>query len=227
MIYVNRRRFQEAGIDASDAALTRWTWQDLTTNHQKLVRREGGKVTRSGILFGVGTSLEDFTTFLYANGGQFYNKDRTGVAFNNAMGQQALEAFVDFRHKFKMHEAPEGLNALTGFPQGAMAAVVFGSWNQRDFLGNPLSQNLDYTMMNIPRGPTGKQQSTTAWTNMTVMPKSSKNKDAAWAFIEHFHSLPVAVQPLLREVVIDQKRSVRDALAEAERQANLVMSQVK
>ena len=282
VIYVNRKHFQEANIDASDAALAKWTWQDLTANHQKLVRREGDKVTRSGILFGGGTSLEDFTTFLYANGGQFYNKDRTAVAFNNAMGQQTLEAFVDFRHRYKLHEAPEGLNALTGFPQGAMAAVVFGSWNQRDFLGNPLSQNLDYAMMNIPRGPSGKQPSTTAWTNMTVMPKSSKNKDAAWAFIEHFHGLEVAVQqfeiwkqvsprkdfldskewkdaaarvpsyapwrkiaesggpyayiknadvggkvqPLLREVVIDQTRSVRDALAEAERQANLVMAQV-
>jgi ABC-type glycerol-3-phosphate transport system substrate-binding protein len=118
---------------------------------------------------------------------------------------------------------------------------------------------------------------------MTVLPKNSKNKDAAWAFVEYFSSLPVAIQqftiwkqasprkdfldsaewkeasakvpsyvpwrriaesggsyayiknadigtmmqPLMNEAVIDAKRSVRDALAEAERQANLILTQVK
>ncbi|MBI3971604.1 MAG: extracellular solute-binding protein [Chloroflexi bacterium] len=282
-IYVNRKLFREAGLDPSDAALEKWTWADMTANHQKLVRRDGDKVTRAGIWFSGGTSLEDFTTFLYSNGGQFYNKDRTAAAFNTAQGQQVLEAFVDFRNKFRLHVGPEGLGALQAFPQGAAATVVMGSWNQRDVLGTPEGQALDYTMMAIPYGPSGKRQATTTWTNMTVMPKASKNKDAAWAFIEYFHSLPVAIQqfqiwkqasprkdfleskewkeaaskvpsyvpwrriaesggpyayiknaelaekiqPLFKEVVVDAKRSVRDALAESERQANLILSQVK
>ncbi|HEX2038076.1 MAG TPA: extracellular solute-binding protein [Chloroflexota bacterium] len=283
VIYVNRKLFAEAGIDASDEALARWTWADMTTNHQKLVRREGERVTRGGVWFSGGTNLEDFTTFLYANGGQFYNKDRNGVAFNNTQGQQVMDGFVDFRSKFRMHEGPQGLSALEAFPQGAAAAVVMGSWNQRDVLGNPLSANLEYTMMNIPRGPSGKQQATTTWTNMTVLPKGSKNKDSAWAFIEYYSSLPLALrqfeiwkqgsprkdfldsrewkeastripsyvpwrriaesggpyayiknaemgeqlQPLFTDVVVNATRAPRDALAEAERQANLILSQVR
>ena len=49
-------------------------------------------------------------------------------------------------------------------------------------------------MTNIPSGPSGKQQAITAWTNMTIMPRAGKNKDTAWAFIEYFSSLPVALQ---------------------------------
>jgi ABC-type glycerol-3-phosphate transport system substrate-binding protein len=62
----------------------------------------------------------------------------------------------------------------------------------RDIRGNPLSEAMDYTMMNIPRGPSGRTQATTAWSNMTVMPKDTKNKDLAWAFIEYYSSLPLA-----------------------------------
>jgi ABC-type glycerol-3-phosphate transport system substrate-binding protein len=284
VFYVNRKLFAEASLDASDEALAKWTWSDLTAAHQKLVRREGDKVTRAGVWFNAGGGgLEDLTTYLYANGGQFYNKDRNGVAFNSAEGQQVLEGFADFRAKYKLHEVPEGITSLNAFAQGAAAAISAGSWNQRDILGNPDAKDLNYTMMNIPRGPSGKQQATTAWTNMNVMPKNSKNKDAAWAFIEYFSSLPVAVQqftiwkqasprkdfldsqdwkdaaakvpsyvpwrriadsggpyayiknadvaaqvePLLKEAVVDGTRSARDALAEAERQANLILSQVK
>jgi ABC-type glycerol-3-phosphate transport system substrate-binding protein len=284
VFYVNRKLFQEAGLDPSDEALNKWTWSDITTAHQKLVRREADKVTRAGIWWNVlGSGLEDFTTYLYANGGQFYNKDRNAVAFNTAQGQQVLEGFIDFRTKPKLQEVPDGITSFNAFAQGAAAAISAGSWNQRDILGNPDAKDLNYTMMNIPRGPSGKQSATTTWTNMTVLPKNSKNKDAAWAFVEYFSSLPVAIQqftiwkqasprkdfldsaewkeasakvpsyvpwrriaesggsyayiknadigtmmePLMKEAVIDAKRSVRDALAEAERQANLILTQVK
>src|SRR5262249_52518084 len=154
----------EAGLDARDEALAKWTWTDLADAHQKLVRRDGDRVNRAGIWFTGGATLEDFTTFLYANGGEFYTKDRTPVAFNTTAGQQVLEAFVDFRNRLKLNEGPQGMNALQAFPQGAAAAVVQGSWNQRDILGVPEAKDLDYTMMNIPSGPSGKGQATTAWT---------------------------------------------------------------
>ena len=145
------------------------------------------------------------------------------------------------------------------------------------------SESLEYTMMNIPRGPSGRTQATTAWSNMTVMPKDTKNKDLAWAFVEYYSGLPVAtqmfdlwkqvslridflesaewkqaqqkvpayasfrkiaetggsyaylknadvaekVEPLFRDAAINSTMSVRDALGEAERQGNLILSQVK
>ena len=283
VLYVNRKLLRDAGIDPSDDALSKWTWTDMATHHQKLVQRDGDTVKRAGIWFSPGGGLEDFTTYLYTNGGQFYNKDRNAVTLNTSQGQQVLEFFIDWRTKTRGNEGPQGINSADAFVNNAAVVVSQGSWNMRDIRGNPLSESMDYTMMNIPRGPSGKAQATTAWSNMTVMPKDTKNKDLAWAFIEYYSSLPVAkqmfdlwkqvsprvdflesaewkqgqqkvpaytnfrkiaetggsyaylknadvnekVSPLLTEAVIDGKRSVRDALIEAERQANLIMTQLR
>jgi ABC-type glycerol-3-phosphate transport system substrate-binding protein len=283
VLYVNRKLLRDAGLDPSDEALAKWTWSDMVTHHQKLVQREGDTVKRAGVWFGAGAGLEDFTTYLYPNGGQFYNKDRNGVTFNTPQGQQVLEFFTDWRNRYRGHEGPQGISAFDAFLNTAAAVVSLGSWNMRDIRGNPASETMDYTMMNIPRGPSGKAQATTAWTNMTVVPKDNKNKDLAWAFVEYYSSLPLAkqmfeiwkqvspridflesaewkqaqqrvpaygpwrkiaetggsyayiknadlgekVEPLFREAVVEGKRSVRDALAEAERQANLILSQIK
>lgn len=283
LLYVNRRLLRESGIDPSDEALAKWTWNDMAAHHQKLVRRDGDRVTRAGIWFFAGASLEDFATYLYANGGQLYNKDRNGAAFNTAQGQQVLEFLADWRNKHRGHEGPQGVSTFDAFLNQAAAVVSLGSWNMRDIRGNSLSEQLDYTMMNIPYGPSAKQQATCAWTNMNIMPRENKNKDAAWAFMEWYSGLDLAKQmfdvwkqvsprkdflesaewkqaqqrvpaygpwrkiaetggsypyikfaevndkmaPLLREAVVEGKRSVRDALGESERQANLVLSQVK
>lgn len=284
VLYVNRRLLKDNGIDVTDEALSRWTWADMGTYQQKLVQREGDTVKRAGIWFSaMGGGLEDVTTYLYPNGGQFYNKDRSAAAFNSAQGQQMLEFFIDWRNKYRGHEGPQGISTFDAFLNSAAAVVSLGSWNMRDIRGNPASESMDYTMMNIPRGPSGKAQATTAWSNMNVVPKDAKNKDLAWAFIEYYSSLDLAKQmfdiwkqvspridflesaewkqaqqkvpaygpwrkiadtggsyayiknadlndkalPLLREAVIDGKRSVRDALAEAERQANQILATVK
>jgi ABC-type glycerol-3-phosphate transport system substrate-binding protein len=283
VLYVNRKLLKDNGIDVTDEALAKWTWTDMQTYHQKLVQREGDTVKRAGIWFNPSANLEDFTTYLYANGGQFYNKDRNAVAFNNAQGQQVLEFFADWRTKYRGHEGPQGVTTFDAFLANAAAVVSLGSWNMRDIRGNPASESMDYTMMNIPRGPSGKAQATTAWSNMTVLPKDAKNKDLAWAFVEYYSSLEVAkqqfdiwkqvsprldfldsaewkqaqqkvpayapwrkisdtggsyaylknadvgekVEPLFKDAAINNKMSVRDALAEAERQANMILAQVK
>jgi multiple sugar transport system substrate-binding protein len=284
VLYVNRKLLRDNGVDASDEALAKWTWSDMQTYQQRLGQREGDTVKRAGVLFGpLNSGLEDVATFLYPDGGQFYNQDRNGVAFNTPQGQQVLEFFVDWRNKYRGHEGPPGVSTADAFLGNAAAVISYGSWNMRDILGNPASQGLDYTMMAIPRGPSGKAQATTAWSNMNVMPKDTKNKDLAWAFIEWYSSLALAKQmfdtwkqvsprldflesaewkqaqqrvpaygpwrtiadtgglqayikgadltdkvlPLFREAVIDGKRSVRDALAEAERQANQILATIK
>ena len=48
----------------------------------------------------------------------------------------------------------------------------------------------------------------------------------AYAYLKNA-DLNEKVNPLLREAVIDGKRSVRDALVEGERQANLILAQLK
>lgn len=81
-----------------------------------------------------------------------------------------------------------------GLFDGAVPVRWWGSWNQRQLLNDPAAQSLDYTWLNIPRGPLGTKQAGMAWSLMSAMSRGGKNKDLAWAFLEYYHSLPVAVQ---------------------------------
>lgn len=197
VFYINRKLLQEVGIAATDEALARWTWDDLTQAHPKLLKRgPDGKLTRPGVIYNPGVNLTNFVVWLNTNDGAFYNKDRTAVAFNDVKGRQVLQFKADLSSKHKTNEPlPAGMDLYNkAFPEGGVPIVYAGSWNQRNFLSNPAAQTLDYTMINIPRGPSGSRQGTVAWTNMNVMAKGGKNKDAAWAFVEHYSSLPVAIQ---------------------------------
>lgn len=195
--FVNRRGLQEVGIPADDASLANWTWEDLFQAHQKLVKRGAdGAITRPGVVFSPG-GFADFVVSLYSNGGAFYNEQRTAVAFNDAAGQQALQFHADAHTKYKTDDKlpVQGIDLFNKtFPEGGVPILYAGSWNQRNFLGNPAAQSLDYTMMNIPHGPSSAKQATMAWTNMNVMAKVSRNKDIAWSFIEYYSGLDVAEQ---------------------------------
>lgn len=197
VFYINRQLLQDVGINATDDALAKWTWDDLVQAHPKLVKHGAdGKLTRPGVVYNPGGNLTNFAVWLNTNDGAFYNKDRTAMAFNDAKGRQVLQFKADLHGKYKTdEELPAGIDLYNkAFPEGGAPIVFAGSWNQRNFLSNPAAQTLDYTMINIPRGPSGSRPGTVAWTNMNVMAKGSKNKDAAWAFIEHYSSLPVALQ---------------------------------
>jgi multiple sugar transport system substrate-binding protein len=197
VFYVNRNLLQEVGIAATDDALAKWTWDDLVAAHPKLLRRgTDGKLTRPGVIYSPAANITDFVVWLMTNDGAFYNKDRTAVAFNDAKGRQVLQFKVDMHNKHKTDEPlPAGIDLYNkAFPEGGVPIVYAGSWNQRNFLSNPAMLSQDYTMINIPRGPSSAKQATVAWTNMNVMAKGSKNKDGGWAFIEHYSSLPVAIQ---------------------------------
>lgn len=197
VFYVNRSLLNEVGIASTDDALAKWTWDDLTAAHPKLLRRGGdGKLTRPGVIYNPAVNITNFAVLLMSNGGEFYNKDRSAVAFNDAKGRQVMQLKSDLHNKHKTdEELPAGMDIYNkAFPEGGVPIMFAGSWNQRNFLSNPAVLSQDYTMINIPRGPSGSKQATVAWTNMNVMAKTSKNKDAAWAFIEHYSSLPVAIQ---------------------------------
>jgi ABC-type glycerol-3-phosphate transport system substrate-binding protein len=160
------------------------------------LRAGDGQLARPGVIYNPGVNLTNFAVWLMTNDGAFYNEERTAVAFNDSKGRQVLQFKADLHGKHKTDEPlPAGTDLYNkAFPEGGVPIMFAGSWNQRNFLSNPAAQSLDYTMINIPRGPSGSKQATVAWTNLNVMARGSKNKDAAWAFVEHYSSLPVAIQ---------------------------------
>jgi len=277
--------FQEAGLDPSPEALARWSWEDFLSAAQKLTRTEGSEIVRAGFV-GPGMDIERFTSWTYSNGGTFYSEDMTRVAFNTEKTAQAVQLQIDIRDKYRIFATRPGLNSLQMFTSGACAMLWAGNWNIGSIMDAIEKQEapptLDFNIMAIPRGPQGTRQATTAWVNMHTMPRTSRNKEAAWAVMALLSSAAVAVRrfeilnslhprkdffesaeframiakipahgqqrriadlggpyafirnaeitrrimPLLVDAYTT-KIPVREALAEAERQANEVMAQVR
>jgi len=285
VIYYRPSLFREAGLDPSPDVLARWTWDDLIRAAQRLTRIEGGEIVRSGFV-GPGMDIERFTSWTYSNGGTFYNQDQSRVAFNNERTAQAVQLQIDLRDKYRIFAPRPGVSGLAQFYAGTTAMLWAGNWNIRTITEaiqrGEAPAEFDFTMMAVPQGPQGWRQATTAWVNMTTMPRSARNKEGGWALQVFLSSASTAVKQLeiqnvlsprkdffespefkaivaripahgqqrriadlggpyafIRNTEITQrimplltdayngKIPIKDALAEAERQANEVMAQVQ
>lgn len=86
--------FTAAGLDPDDPPTT---WEGVLEAAQQLTERDGGTVTRSGLLVPsnpIGTE-QAFAGFLSAAGGQLLSDDGAEVAFDSPEGEQALQYYVD------------------------------------------------------------------------------------------------------------------------------------
>jgi multiple sugar transport system substrate-binding protein len=285
VIYYRPSFFREAGLDPALERLASWSWDDFLGAAQKLTRTEGGEIVRAGFV-GPGMDIERFTSWTYSNGGTFYNQEFTRVAFNTEKTAQAVQLQIDIRDKYRIFATRPGMSGLAQFYAGACAMLWAGNWNIRSITEaiqrGEAPADLDFNIMAVPRGPQGTRQATTAWVNMTTMPRTARNKEGAWALQVFLSSAPTAVKqleiqnvlsprkdffespefkaistripahaqqrriadlggsyafirftqvtdrilPLLRDAY-DGKLPIKDALAEAERQANEVLAQVR
>lgn len=124
--------------------------------------------------------------FLWANGGEILNDERTKAIFNSPEGVEALQFCIDMLHKHKCTQPDptaydrEDLQEL--FKGGRLAMMITGPW----FWGMLEKDvpDLNYALAPIPAH---KAQVTMAVTDNLIMFKSSKDKQAAWKFIEFFY----------------------------------------
>ncbi|GII91574.1 ABC transporter substrate-binding protein [Sinosporangium siamense] len=82
---------KEAGLDFATPPAT---WEDLRAAAGKLAQREGGKVTRSGLLMPADNTIsmsQAFGTLLFQAGGKFLAGDGKTVTWNAPEGVAALE----------------------------------------------------------------------------------------------------------------------------------------
>jgi ABC-type glycerol-3-phosphate transport system substrate-binding protein len=122
--------------------------------------------------------------FMWQNGLREVNNERTKTTWDSP---QAIKAFTEFTELFTKHNIPkEQIPFLEPFTRGEYPFVVGVSWNYADIvLGAPmLKGKWDICLM-----PGTKQQdgsinhSAYIGGNPLVMFKQSKNKEAAWDFL--------------------------------------------
>jgi multiple sugar transport system substrate-binding protein len=184
-LYYNKGVLDAAGVQPPK------TWDEIISVSKKINAPDKGQFA-----FGIqGNKVETdvyFYYFLWANGGEILSEDGKKAAFNSEAGVQALQFMCDLVSKHKVTEPNptaydrEGLQEQ--FKSGKLAMMITGPW----FWGmlDKQTPNLKYGLAPIPAS---KKQVTMAVTDDIILMKGSKNKQAAWKFVEYFY------QPALRQ----------------------------
>ncbi len=132
-LYYNKSLFANAGLEEPTAD---WTWDDLRSA-AKTLTTDGTYGLDLPIYNDNGGYCWTWLPFLWSNGGEFANEDRTEAIFNSKEGVEALEfwkAMVQEDKSVPLQAAPSGVNRFTS---GAVAMTIDGPWSLSTFVSDP------------------------------------------------------------------------------------------
>jgi multiple sugar transport system substrate-binding protein len=168
--------FQAAGIDKAPT-----TWDELQAAAQKLT--DPAKKQYGYILFAPEAQYY-WLPFLWQAGGNLLSKDGKQVAFNSPQGTQAADFYVGLR-KYSPPDflASNSWDGRVAFATGKVGMYMAGAW-----FGGEMAQSFPkikgkWSVAPLPAGPA--RCATTIAGDSLVVSSQSKNKDAAWLWIEY------------------------------------------
>ena len=134
-LFYNKELFEKAGLEEPNGD---WTWDDLRSAAKALTDADNNI---NGLDLPVydknGGYTWNWLPFLWQNGGEFLNEERTEAVFNSPEGLEALEfwkAMVQEDKSVPLQAAPTGVNRFTS---GITAMTIDGPWNLSTFLSDP------------------------------------------------------------------------------------------
>ncbi len=194
-MYFNQNVFQDNGIalPAVTYADNGWTWDRFLDAAQKLTRDRNG-VTNYG--WTMGNGFREWMVWVYANGGEFVNKDATECLLHEPAAVDALQLLQDLRTKYRFMPTPADTQAGATFAQGRVAMIESGPFN----IGNLRRDARDFTWDAgpMPRGRNGKYAATGGGAGQGVAP-GSKNQEEAWALLKHVMTPESLMTEIVRE----------------------------
>ena len=183
LYWYNRTMFEEAGVDPDWDKVSQWTWDEFLENGKRLTVRDGDDVTRSGYLTTI-PNQEILAALMHSQGVGFFNDDFTKLVFvENWAAKKSIEFFQSLLASVSVPLTAERQDRQIFFAEGS-AMVTGGNW----WISRLREQapDLDADMAPYPDGGAGP--AATTWLNNLTLPKSSKNQDAGWRFIEFYTS---------------------------------------
>jgi ABC-type glycerol-3-phosphate transport system substrate-binding protein len=192
VLYYNKDMLAEAGFKRPPD-----TMDELVDYAIKLTKRDAaGNIERSGISLRFaghpsGTCEKFWALGLIPYGGDILQESakRPGKYHNgfagNESGYKALSLYLDliYKHKVTDFNIKQDSDA---FAQGKAAMFEREQWVVGTL--KTAAPNLNYDAVALPKGT---MRGTFAITRNMFVPKATKEKDAAWKFIEFFYSKPV------------------------------------
>jgi multiple sugar transport system substrate-binding protein len=167
--------FQAAGIAGPPK-----TWEELQADAAKLT--DPSKKQYGFILFAPEAQYY-WLPFLWQAGGNLLSKDGKSVAFNSPQGVQAADFYVGLR-KYAPPDylASNSWDGRVAFATGKVAMYEAGAWFGGEMTSSFPKIKGKWSVAPMPVGPA--RCATTIAGDSLVVTSQSKNKDAAWMWIE-------------------------------------------
>lgn len=178
VMYYNRKLFREHGVPYPKEG---WTWNDFLDAAKKTTHLgPGGKYEHWG--FNYDDYADGFISWLWANGGDFLNEDCTKSVLSSKASVEALQFLVDLR--LKHHVCPtipeqKSIGKEEDLFKAQKIAMYVGGVSRTHTFAQV--KELDWDVAPLPRGKAGAAPR--IWTNLWVVPRGTKNLDAAWKFV--------------------------------------------
>lgn len=178
--------FSKVGLDPNKAPST---WEEFLQAAQKLTVKRGSRFVREGIDLptqGI-DATQVWSSFLWQNGGDFFNDDLTAPIFQKAEGTEALSFLVDMvrKHEVANTEIDMGHGNIPPISEdriGMLYAVPGDLENIRKYTPDV------YEHIRIGQPTHRKEQATLFSYSGLFMSQSAKNKANAWKAISFFTS---------------------------------------
>ena len=178
VVYYNKDLFAKYGVEVPAKG---WRWRDMTTLARILTRDLDGDGTPDQYGLGVDPQLIRIAPFIWSNGGELLRENGAGFALGSAEAREALDEFLSLRTGYGVipsDEETESEDNESRFLNGR-TAMLFDS--RRIVPTLRTITKFDWDVAPLPKF---KVEASILHADAYCMTATSRNKDAAWDFIE-------------------------------------------
>lgn len=192
-VYYNRELFKKVGMTEPRAD---WTWNDMIATAQALTLDAGGRPVKGAepelgavpaVTHGLGIDPEliRLAPFVWSNGGTLVdNPERpTRLTLDDPRSKEAMTEFLRLHREYgvtPLDEEVEAQTLSTRFSKGRLAMYVSSRRATTTFRSEA---TFDWDVAPLPRF--GERPANILHSDAYCMTKGSKNKDAAWRYLEY------------------------------------------
>lgn len=211
VMYYNKALFDAAGLDYPSAD---WTWDDFVAAARALTVDKNG----DGVTDQYGASIDPIlyrlAPFIWQNGGELVDDtaNPTRLAIDSPQAQEAFQWFVDLQVKEKVVPDAAAEAARDGESRFLDGTVGMYFNSRRSTPTMRTIESFDWDVAPLPRGD---QPASVLHVDGYCLAAQSKNKEAAWKFIEYANS------PQGQEIIARTGRTVPSLRSVAESPAFL------
>jgi len=180
VVYYNRDLFRQANVPEPKPG---WSWDDMVQKAIKLTRDTNGDgdIDQHGL--GVEPSIIRIAPFVWSNGGEVVDDEEAPTKFtlDTPEATQAMQKFFDLRREHLVIPSEQEVEAEddeTRFQNGREAMVLSSR------RATPTFRTITAFDWDVAPLPRHKEQAGILHSDAYCMTRASKNKDAAWAFME-------------------------------------------